>query len=445
MDEKDLRVCLLNDSFPPLIDGVANTVVNYAQIIHEKYGKAVVATPRYPKVDDSVFPFPVIRYQSFNTTKFARYRAGNPLSSSAVNRIAKEDINIIHSHCPIISTVLGRIVRERTGAPLIFTYHTKFDIEIESLFSSERIREKAKSFVVNSLNACDEVWTVSDGSVDNLRSLGYKGDCIVMPNGVDLPRGRVSDEEIEKISEKHHLKDGVPVFLFVGRMMWYKGLRIILDALHKLDESGIDFYMLFVGDKGDIEEIKKYSSELGLDGKCIFAGAVYDRQILRAYYSRADMFLFPSTYDTNGIVVREAAACKLGSVLIDGSCAADGIKDGETGFFIKENAVSMYHALEYLVRHKDLMAKIGENAFNQIYMSWDDSVKFAVERYRYILDLKNLGKLPHKEVRGDELLKRINEFSELIEPFSEASSKVRRKLKNSETYLAKRLPFNFRK
>ena len=42
MNEK-INVCLMNDSFPPLIDGVANTVVNYASIIEEKYGHRINA------------------------------------------------------------------------------------------------------------------------------------------------------------------------------------------------------------------------------------------------------------------------------------------------------------------------------------------------------------------------------------------------------------------
>ena len=55
-----LNVCLINDSFPPEIDGVANAVTNYAQIITEKFGSAVVVTPDNPKADDSVYPFPVV-------------------------------------------------------------------------------------------------------------------------------------------------------------------------------------------------------------------------------------------------------------------------------------------------------------------------------------------------------------------------------------------------
>lgn len=48
-----INVCLLNDSFPPVIDGVANAVVNYGEIISTKnLGKATVVTPEYPGAVD---------------------------------------------------------------------------------------------------------------------------------------------------------------------------------------------------------------------------------------------------------------------------------------------------------------------------------------------------------------------------------------------------------
>ena len=57
------KVCLINDSFPPAIDGVANAVVNYGTFIQKNHGKAVVVTPFYPDADDSAFPFDVVRYR----------------------------------------------------------------------------------------------------------------------------------------------------------------------------------------------------------------------------------------------------------------------------------------------------------------------------------------------------------------------------------------------
>ena len=60
-------VCLLNDSFPPLIDGVANTVMNYARLLPEFEHDTLVVTPSYPEYDDSSYSYPVVRYPSILT------------------------------------------------------------------------------------------------------------------------------------------------------------------------------------------------------------------------------------------------------------------------------------------------------------------------------------------------------------------------------------------
>ena len=76
MDKR--TICLLNDSFPPEIDGVANAVVNYDEKHHEKRRNAIVVTPTMPGADDSAFPFPVLRYPSIDTRKKLGYVAGYP-------------------------------------------------------------------------------------------------------------------------------------------------------------------------------------------------------------------------------------------------------------------------------------------------------------------------------------------------------------------------------
>ena len=87
---------------------------------------------------------------------------------------------------------------------------------------------------------------------------------------------------------------GLPLFLFVGRMMWYKGIRIILDALKKLSESGRDFRMVFVGGGNDKDEIVAYCESLGLSDRVFFVAPIHDRSAIRAWYCRGDLFLFPS-------------------------------------------------------------------------------------------------------------------------------------------------------
>ena len=398
-----LNVCLINDSFPPAIDGVANAVTNYAQIINREYGRAAVVTPYYPEADDSAFAFPVIRYPSVDTTKAVGYRAGIPFSPEVMNRLEGERFNIIHSHCPITSTILARSLRDRIHVPLVFTYHTKFDIDIANAVKSRLLREEAARLLVENISACDEVWTVSQGAGENLRKLGYQGDYLVMPNGVDFPRGRVPDALVAQVTEGYDLPAGLPVFLFVGRMMWYKGIRIILDALKMLMDSGKDFRMVFVGTGNEKEEICSYSSALGLDAKVFFAPAIHDRNLIRAWYCRADLFLFPSTFDTNGLVVREAAACALPSVLVGGSCAAENVQDGVNGFLIEENAASMAALLQKLGNEPAPVKTVGENAARDLYLSWDSSVSAAVDQYQAVIEKDKRGLYPRHGRFSDEM------------------------------------------
>ena len=131
-----LNVCLINDSFPPAIDGVANAVTNYAKIIARDYGYPTVVTPFYPNADDTVYHFPVVRYPSVDMTKLVGYRAGMPFSPEIAAKLEQSHFDIIHSHCPITSTMLARSVRERLDVPLVFTYHTKFDIDIANAIPS---------------------------------------------------------------------------------------------------------------------------------------------------------------------------------------------------------------------------------------------------------------------------------------------------------------------
>lgn len=411
---EEISVCLLNDSFPPLIDGVANTVLNYANVINEKYGKAMVAVPYYPKADDSGYPFKVVRYPSINTEKIIDYRAGYPFSSETLEKIKKENINIIHTHCPFASTFLARTFRESLDAPVIFTYHTKFDVDIARAVSNSLIQEQIIKQLVKNIEACDEVWVVSEGAGENLRSLGYKGEYIVMPNGVDIPKGRLSEEEIAEATGSYNLPEDVPIFLFVGRMAWYKGLDIILDSLAKIKEQGDDFRMVFVGGGLDKDEVEKYAEKIGLSDKCIFTGPIHNRDAIRAWYCRADLFLFPSVYDTNGLVVREAAACGLGSALIKNSCASEGITDGETGFLCENNAESFAEKLHFLCKNPEKMKEVGENAMEKIYISWEDSVENAVKRYKIVLENYRAGKYKREQTLGDEWFRAEGELLEKI-------------------------------
>jgi len=172
--------------------------------------------------------------------------------------------------------------------------------------------------------------------------------------------------------------------------------------------------MVFIGGGGDEIKVKDYARQLRIWDKVIFTGPISDRDRISAWYSRADLFLFPSTFDTNGLVVREAAACSLGSVLVRGSCAAEGITNGVNGLLIEENAASLAVCLARVMENKDLMGRLGRKASDDLYFSWDESVQKAMERYQIVMDDYKSGKYRKHRFSargiGKELLQELAAF-----------------------------------
>lgn len=380
-DNMQLNIGLFNESFPPTIDGVANCVFNYAEFITENHGECTVVTPHYPHVVDN-YKFPVYRYSSADISKSRiGYRVGNMFSVKTLSNLYSKHFDIIHVHSPFTSSVIANEIKKiDPSIPVIFTYHTKFDIDFKSRLKVPALCKAAERFTAHNISNADEVWVVSEGAVDSLRAIGYKGSYRVMKNGTDFKKGKLDELVTDKLRAEYGIDKDEKMFLFVGRMMWYKNVGLILDALKLLPED-FKFKMVFVGDGADREAVEKYAESLGLKDKTVFAGAVQDRERVRAFFSASDLFLFPSTYDTAGLVVMEAAACDLPSVLVEGSCAAEDVVDDFSGFLCKEDAKSMAQRIVSATADSEKLAKIGKNAAEYVYLSWEESVARAYKRY----------------------------------------------------------------
>ena len=122
----------------------------------------------------------------------------------------------------------------------------------------------------------------------------------------------------------------------------------------------------------------------------------------------------------NGIVVREAAACALPALLVRGSCAAEGIDDGQTGLLMDENAQSLCAQALWACAHPDEIHRIGQTAQERIYISWEDAVRRAEKRYGEILaERPNGAARPRRDVfpflsDALEAVTRLRELSEQV-------------------------------
>ena len=110
-------------------------------------------------------------------------------------------------------------------------------------------------------------------------------------------------------------------------------------------------------------------------------GKITDRNELSKYYARADLFLFPSLYDASSIVQIEAASQKTPGVFLKGSATSATVTDNVNGF-ISENTVGAYSdKIIEIMNSEKLFDKVKENAFIDLYVTWDKKVSEVYKIY----------------------------------------------------------------
>lgn len=375
-----------SDSFPPIADGVARVVKNYALWQNTKGDKCYVVTPGVPD-NDYDYPFPVLTYNSFSIPFKRNYRTGIPqLDRKFCHELKRIKFDVIHAHSPFPTGELGKKIACDQKIPMVATLHSKFRDDFKQYLKSELITDLLVKKVISFFNQADDVWTVSESAVDILREYGYKKSVFVVNNACDIVPKPRSKELYDVVNKRFGLPDNIPLFVYVGQHVWQKNIKLILDGLKLVNDKNIDFRMIFVGDGDKRSEAEQITLEYGLSEKVLFAGIIQDRELITDIYSRGTALLFPSLYDMSSLVVKEAAAMACPAVLVKGSTTSLGVSDQENGFLIENTPESLADTIINIIENPDMVRRIGENALKTLYSSWEDSAEIAKERYRYLIE-----------------------------------------------------------
>lgn len=378
-----------NDSFKPIMDGVGVCAENYARWLSRTHGGAVVVAPSAPGYEDSD-EFPVLRYPSVPFPRITPYRIGIPaLGFSFRSKLRSLPLALVHAHSPFVAGKIALGVARRRGIPLVATFHTKYREDFLMVFPSKKLADLLVRRVIAFYRQAAEVWAPNQKTATTLKEYGYEGEVIVMPNGTDL----------EIPSEKEHARyreegsrlignDDSPLLLFVGQHRWEKNVGLIIDAAARLKHFDTKFRLAFVGTGYAEGEMKKRVDAAGLHEYTHFAGLVLDREVLKAYYARGHLFLFPSLYDNAPLVMREAAAFRCPSVLARGSSAAEEFTEGKNVFLTEPEPEAMAAVLSRLLRQPGHVEEVGREAQRSIYVPWRGIVDTVAERYRNLIEAK---------------------------------------------------------
>ena len=389
---KKVIIGIFNDSFFPMVDGVCMVVDNYAKRL-SKYANVIVFVPEYAgkEFDDSKLGYTVVRCKSKKFFSLDYFLPLPHLDKEFVKKLNSYKLDIVHIHSPFTLGRLGVKYAKENNIPVVATMHSQFKHDFKRAVKSDYFASKLTNIPIRLFNRCDECWAVnSEVAKIYYEDYGYKKLPRVMNNATDMKLIRFNSKSKKIVNQKHNIKGDEKVFLFVGRINKLKNIFFIVDSLKILKKKHPDFKfkMLFVGDGQDLDEFKKYIQKNKLKQEINLCGKITDRKLLAQYYSRADLFLFPSLYDSSSIVQIEAASQKTPTVFLEGSATSATIINNVNGFIV-ENDVEKYADKIYEIMNDDkLYKKVSKGAYKDVYVNWDKRVKEAYNLYVEMINNK---------------------------------------------------------
>jgi 1,2-diacylglycerol 3-alpha-glucosyltransferase len=391
---KPLLIGQFNDSYKPIMDGVGVCAENYTRWISTNHGQSVAIVPYQPRFKDHD-PFEVIRYPSLPFVFMPPYRVGVPwMNPRVAHRLRGIQFDLVHSHTPFVGGRMARRVARHHHIPHVSTFHTKYRDDALKVLRSDRLADDVVRRIVGFYETVDAVWTPSESTAATLHEYGFEGDVVVAPNGSDM----AIPEPVEiaglrrRGEELCGLRPDEFMLLFVGQHRWEKNVRLIINAVARLDAlvkaSGekTRFRMVFAGEGYAALPMRTMCKELGIEERTLFLGKIVDRSALQSLFARSNLFVFPSIYDNAPLVMREAAAFSLPTVVAAGSATAEIVRDGENGFVTENDPDALAHRLKTLMGQPELLRRAGEGATRSIYVGWEEIVDWAVDQYRGIID-----------------------------------------------------------
>ncbi len=198
---------IFNDSFPPILDGVTLTVMNYVRWLPQSGMKPCVVTPWNPRRVECGCE--VMRYFSLPIPSRRPYRYGYPKADPFIwKRLDNTHFNLVHSHCPFSSGRLAVYVKKKQNVPLIGTFHSKYRSDLEHSFRrTPWFVPIIMRRIIGFFNACDEVWIPQAAVQETVREYGYKGPLTVVDNGIDF--ADIDSESLKETKSEARKRAGI--------------------------------------------------------------------------------------------------------------------------------------------------------------------------------------------------------------------------------------------
>jgi glycosyltransferase involved in cell wall biosynthesis len=335
-----VRVALFTNNYLPFCGGVTISVETLRRGLEACGHEAWVFAPRFPV--SGADPPRVVRYPSVPAATYPEFSLAVPYSPRITRLVRQLDFDVFHAHHPFLLGPAARRLARRLGRPLVFTYHTRYEKYAHYVPLHRHVVEAAAVRLSAGFAARADVVVAPSTLVRaELATRGVRAPIAVVPTGVDLAQFRPGDAGDARRSLG--LPTRGPLVLYVGRLDREKSVDRVLLAFDRVAGTVPEARLALVGHGTEASRLRQWARSLSSANRIAFLG-VRPHATLAACYRAADVFLFASETETQGLVLAEAAACGVPAVAVSGPGCDEVILDGETGLLTKSDPAALAEA-----------------------------------------------------------------------------------------------------
>ncbi len=428
-----MKILMLTWEYPPrVVGGISKVVYDLSHRLIKDGHQVTVVTYRdgdtsYYEDDEGINVYRVDNYMIHpnNFIDWIMQLNFNMVAkaSELMNKFGKFDV--IHAHDWLVSYA-AKSLKEAYDVPMVATIHATengrnsgiHDETQRYINDSEwQLTYEASEVIVNSNYMKNEIQRIFGLPYDKIN---------VIPNGVKLDKFEGIERDYDL--RRQYAMDNEKIILYVGRLVYEKGVQNLIGAMPKILENYHDSKLVICGRGGMMDELKQEAHNLGIDEKVYFVGYC-DAAKVQKMYINADIAVFPSTYEPFGIVALEGMLSGTPTVVSDVGGLNEIVEHGVTGMkSYAGNSNSIADSVLALLYDQELCNKVSKNAIEVVKekYNWNVIAQATFKTYE-----KAISKSKSKELEAKLTQEKAGKTSRLRNTQSEISRLISSRKRNA--------------